>query len=65
MRRTPFLAGTVLSVLAVTTLLLVRPLRTTRPTTITMEGVLFGSLHHVTGTSAHLRVLGLTLRIVL
>jgi hypothetical protein len=64
MRRTPFSAGTVLSVLAVTTLLLARPPRTTQPTTISTEGVLFGSLHLVMGTSAQLRVLGLTPRTV-
>lgn len=64
MRRTPFSVGTALSVLAVTILLLARPPRTTQPTTISTEGVLFGSFHLVMGTSAHLRVLGLTLRIV-
>ena len=64
MRRTPFLAGTALSALAVTTHLLDRPPRTTRPTTISTEGVLFGLLHLVMATSAHLRVLGLMLRIV-
>ena len=64
MHRTPFLAGTALSVPAVTTLLLARPLRTIQPTRISTEGVLFGSLHLAMETSAHLRVLGLTLRIV-
>src|SRR6266576_2694529 len=64
MRRTPFLAGTAVSVLAATTLLLARPPRTTQPTGISTEGVLFGSLHLVMETSVQLRVLGLTLRIV-
>lgn len=64
MRRSPFLAGTALSVPAVTTLLLARPHRTIQPTRISTEGVLFGSLHLAMETSAHLRVLGLTLRIV-
>ena len=64
MRRTLFLAGTAPSALAVTTLLLTRPPRMTQPTRISTEGVLFGSLHLVMGTSARLRVLGLMLRIV-
>lgn len=55
-----FLAGTALLVLAAT----VRRPRTTQPTMTTMEGVPFGSSHLAMETSPHLRVLGLTVRIL-
>ena len=64
MHLSPFLAGTALLVLAVTIPLLVRRPRTTQPTMTTMEGVPFGSSHLAMETSPHLRVLGLTVRIL-
>ena len=64
MDRTLLLAGTALLVLAVATPLQARLPRSTQPTMISMERVLFGSLHPVMEPSRHLRVLGMTLRMV-
>jgi hypothetical protein len=64
MDRTLLLAGTALLVLAVATPLQARLPRSTQPTMISMERVLFGSLLPVMEPSRHLRVLGMTLRMV-